>query len=322
MESFSDKLLQELNFARTKPFEYATKLLSLEKYFEGKIFRFPNERPVLTKEGFGSFNEAAHHLAQMAPLQPLVPNKYLTNVAQDALKDIQNVVDTRGVSLLNYDILVRQFGWIVGSFNEAVELGSSNPELIVAHLLSDDGDLDRGNRKHLMNPNYKLLGIATGPHKVFGQANVLTYSSTFFSYDDEQPQVKDSTTKPDDTTKTENQNDQPKSPSQNDRRDISTTPKVTYSCEENSEVITNQGKRVVHSEVEKNEVKGDGYLSYSYFKSTRSNLAKPEELPEDIIKIEKNEKVVVEDGKKVKITTITKYKKDGSISTETSKQDL
>lgn len=326
MESFSDKLLQQINLARTNPFDYATKLLSYEKYFEGKVFRYPNEKPVLTKEGFGSFYEAAHHLAQMAPQQPLTINKYLNKVAENALKDVQGVIDTRGASLLNFDVFVRQFGWVVGSFNEAIELGSTNPELIVAHLLSDDGDLDRGNRKHLMNPNYKLLGIASGTHKVFGQATVLTYSSTFFSYEDHSEHVENSTLNKEQAQNIpqtqESQTQENKSPKK-EAKEISSNPKLTYSCEENSEVITNQGKKVIHSEIEKNETKGDGFLSYSYFKSTRSNFEKPaNNLPDDVIKIEKNEKVIVEDGKKVKITTIKKHKKTGSIDTEVSKQDL
>lgn len=314
MESFYPKLLEEVNFARTKPFEYAAKLLSFEKYFEGKIFRFPGERPVLTKEGFGAFNEAAHHLALMAPLQPLAENSYLMKVAENAVKDIQNVLDTHGVSLLNFDFFVEKYGWIIGSFNEAIELGSVNPEHVVMHLLTDDGDLDRGNRKHMMHPDYKLIGYSTSPHKVFGQATVLAYSTTFYSHEEESQEVKEEKKqeeKKDEETFTK------------EKKEISTIPKVTYTCEENDEVITKHGKKTVHSEVEKRETNEDGFLSYSYIKSSKSNFSKEkDELPENVTKIEKHEKIVLEDGKKVKVTTTKKFTKDGKVTSETSKQDL
>jgi hypothetical protein len=305
---FGKQLIEEINFARTKPAEYAQKILSYEKYFKDKTLSAPGEKDVLTKEGFGAFFEAAHHLSQMFPVLPLKHHAELTKVAQEALVDIQKITDVHGASQLNMDYYVEKWGFVVGSFNEAIELGSLSAEHVVIHLLVDDGNLDRGNRKHLMSPNYRLVGWATGEHKVFGHSTVLAYARSFYGHSEE-PVLEE------DHKKEIEEKKQP--------TDIAKKPKHTFTMTDDHEVITDKGKTIHHTEIEKKEDKKDGYLSYSYYKSTSTtHTSDHDQLPEDVVKIDKDEKIKLEHGKKYKYTTVKKTMKDGSVKTETSKVEI
>lgn len=310
MENFGTLLINEINSVRTNPTEYAKKLLSYEKYFNNKTLTVPGENTIETKEGFGAFYEAAHHLSQMFPVLPLKLNTGLVNVAEDALVDLIKIKDTNGANQLNMDFYVEKWGFVVGSFNEAIELGTKSPEHIVAHLLVDDGDLDRGNRKHLMSPNYRFVGFATAPHEVFHQANVITYARTFFGHEEE-PQL------------SEDHKEENKLHNKHSNKEIATTPKVTYQLSKDHEIVTDEGKTTYHTEVEKKEVKKDGYLSYSYSRTSKSNFSSDHSaLPEDCLKLDRDEKIITENGKKKKVITIKKTMKDGSVKTEISKNDL
>jgi hypothetical protein len=308
MENFGKLLLDEINFARNNPAEYAKKLLAYEQFFKDKMLIIPGQKETLTKEGFGAFYEAAHHMTQMSPVPALTLNSGLVKVAEEALVDLLKINDLHGVTQLNMDFYVEKWGFVVGSFNEAIELGSSTAETVVAHLLVDDGDLDRGNRKHMMSPNFRLMGFASGVHTIFGHATVVTYSRTFFGHCEE-------------PILTEEHKEEIKENKKDTQ--IAKTPKVTYTMKDDHEIISDKGKTNYHTEIEKKEVKKDGYLSYSYSKVTKSSHSNEHDpLPEDCVKIDKDEKIIIENGKKKKITTIKKTMKDGSIKTETSKADI
>jgi hypothetical protein len=307
--NFIKALLDEINAVRTNPKEYAQKLLTYEKFFKDKVLSISGEVEVNTSEGYAAFVEAAHHLSQMHPVMPLTLNSGLNNVANAAMEDILKIKNLRGYYLLNQDCYVEKWGFVVGSYNQAVEFGSSIPESIVCQLLADDGDLDRGNRKHLMNPNYRVVGLATAPHNIYKQATVICYARTFYGHEE-------------DIVLSEDHKKEIDNKQQN--TEIAYTPKVTYSAEGNKEVLTKDGKSCTKSKEERKSVNKDGFLSYSYSKSSYSTFSneKTDELPEGCVKLEKDEKIVSEDGKKKKLITTKKVMKDGSVKTETEKIDL
>lgn len=303
MESLAVKILKKVNFVRTQPYDYAVRLLNCEKYFDGKIFRYPGEAPSTTKEGFGAFYEAAHHLKLIKPATELEFNPYMNKVAEHGLTDIQRISNSANLSV-NFDNYIEKYGYIVGAFNEGIELGSSTPEAIVAHLVTDDGNLDRGNRKHMLNPAFKLFGFASGPHEKFLRANVLTYCKSLYVHEDKNNEH---------TTKETTQRSY--------HKEIEATPKIRDYIVEDHEVITNDSKQVDHSVYR--ERKGVNDLSYSYYKSTSTTIAKHhEKLPEGIVSIDKTEKIYLDKGKKFKVTTTKKFKADGSVIAESSQTEI
>ncbi len=310
MNNLVQSLLNEINLVRTKPAEYANKLLAYKEFFNDKTLSLPGEKPLVTKEGFGAFYEAAHHLNQITPVQRLTLDSGLTEVAEDALFDIYNVETAHSLHQYNFDMNLERFGFVIGSYNEALELGSVNPEAIVAHLLVDDGDLDRGNRKHILHPGYNIMGCASAPHKFFNHATIITYAKSYYKHGEQAlAEEHKEETKVDKKQETQ----------------ISKKPKVTHHETEDHEIITDKGKIKEHIIVDEKEVKKDGYLSYSYYKSTSSTqkpLEETEKLPEDVVKIDRDEKIVIENGKKKKIITTKKTMKDGSVKTEESVKDL
>ena len=117
-----------------------------------------------------------------------------------------------------------------------------------------------------------------------------------------------------------------------------------FSWEETREVFTPFGKKNIKTKVEEKEVKNDNYHSYTYSKTTSSFFhpwdsvevkdeknkenkeikegkgekaaEKNEKLPDNVEEIDKQEKIVFENGKKKRIVTTKKTMKDGSMITE------
>ena len=54
--------------------------------------------------------------------------------------------------------------------------GSDEPTDIVAQLLVDDGVPSRGHRKNILNPDFKIVGVAFGPHTKFKNMTVQNFA--------------------------------------------------------------------------------------------------------------------------------------------------
>ena len=112
------------------------------------------------------------------------PLKYcpgLAHSSHDALLEIQKFEDINELDDLNIDAYLSEHGQVVGHFAQAVDFGSSSPELVVINLLVDDGDVNRGNRGNILDTKFKLIGVSTGNHLVYHNCTVLMYARHFFS---------------------------------------------------------------------------------------------------------------------------------------------
>lgn len=56
-----------------------------------------------------------------------------------------------------------------GTYGENIHYGKSNGMEIVLGLIIDDDVPSRGHRSNIYNKEFLTVGIATGPHKVFGE---------------------------------------------------------------------------------------------------------------------------------------------------------
>lgn len=54
--------------------------------------------------------------------------------------------------------------------------GSDDPTDIVAQLLIDDGVPSRGHRKNILNKEFKIVGVAFGPHTKFKNMTVQNFA--------------------------------------------------------------------------------------------------------------------------------------------------
>lgn len=48
---------------------------------------------------------------------------------------------------------------------ENIECGGESGEEIIMNLMIDDGVPDRGHRKNIFEPNFRLVGVGCSPHR-------------------------------------------------------------------------------------------------------------------------------------------------------------
>jgi uncharacterized protein YkwD len=174
-------VVNETNLARTSPKEYLSLLEQFRKYYDGKHLKLPGETPILTKEGTSAVVEATRFLRSQKPVFPLSPSKGMTFGARDHIRDLR----TSGASQHKgsdgsqaWDRVNRYGTWqkIIG---ENVSFGHTKARNIVMTLIIDDGVPDRGHRKNIFNPDFRLVGVACGDHPAYRTICVVTFAGGY-----------------------------------------------------------------------------------------------------------------------------------------------
>ena len=155
--SFDSQVIDEINFARTRPAEYARTL--------GK--------------GPG-MAEAIAFLQQQAPVAALTDN---ASLAAAALAHAQEEGPIGGASHVGADgstPMKRMQGAGVMSmvFAEEIALRADTPRAVVRQLILDDGNPTRPHRTDLFSAILKRVGVGCGPHKTFGRICVIDMAGT------------------------------------------------------------------------------------------------------------------------------------------------
>ena len=149
------------------------------------------------------------------------------------------------------------------------------------NLLVDDGDPVRGNRSNLLNPNFKLVGIASVSHKEFLNVTVICYARHFFNYGEKIGELSDDNYEKED--KLEKKKEEPKVNVKKINND--NTPDQVKQTE-NKEVNENLNKKVENNHNDEDDDDMD--------------------LPEGVAKIERHEKIVTEGNIQKKIIWVIK----------------
>jgi uncharacterized protein YkwD len=180
--SFLEKaVVNEMNLARTSPKEYLSLLEQFKKYYDGKLLKLPGETPILTKEGTSAVVEAIRSLGSQKPVSPLSPSKGMTLGAKDHIRDLR----TSGASQHKgsdgsetWDRVNRYGTWqkIIG---ENISFGHNKARNIVMTLMIDDGVPNRGHRKNIFNPDFRLVGVACGDHPAYRTICVITFAGGY-----------------------------------------------------------------------------------------------------------------------------------------------
>lgn len=283
--SFESQVLKELNIARTNPKEFCKKILEYERYFEDKVLKVPGHTPIQTFEGFQSFKEAAEFLSNTSNTSPLIANSYLTRIAEDALGVVTQSSDIDAILGLNIEPFIEKHGKVVGIFNETIDYGSETPELVVINMIVDDGDLSRPNRSAALNPKFKIVGVAVGSNKSYKNCTLVTYARHFFAKNEEIGDLSD-----------DNYEEQEEKNS-----DFNTA----YDCTKSAMSVNSGINQPASKRGENTNTNYDDF-----------------DLPKGVIKVDKQERVVIEDGVKKLITKYTKYLEDGTVQTELTKNAI
>ncbi len=176
------EIIYEINLFRSNPADYADKYIApLAKNYKGKLLYYPNDKPLLTKEGVRAVNECVRELKKVAPLSVVSPSSGLTKAADDHVKDQSKTGKTGHYGSDRSDSRKRmeRYGdWKV-RIAENIAYGGTSARQVIIYLLIDDGVQDRGHRKNFIQPEFKNVGVSVGFHPEYNTMCVMDFAGSF-----------------------------------------------------------------------------------------------------------------------------------------------
>jgi uncharacterized protein YkwD len=160
-----DAVLDELNFARTRPAAYADALLAAQRY--GGAGR--SDDPA-------AFDEAIDFLYRQRPLAPLRTDPRLAAAARAhaASQGPRGGVGHGGGGGLSQRL--QSQGLWASLVAENISYGMDDPRDVVRQLIVDSGVASRGHRHNIFNPAYEAAGVGCGGHRVYGAMCVIDFA--------------------------------------------------------------------------------------------------------------------------------------------------
>jgi uncharacterized protein YkwD len=160
-------ILAEINFARTRPKDYAGRLREYRKYFKGKIVWYPgNPDGLRTSEGTRAVDEAIRFMERQAPLPPIAPATLLARAARDHVREQGPIGATGHFSADGGNPRTRVQRRGGGDYvAEVITYGPPSAVEVVRQLIVDDAVPGRGHRKTLFAAEMAYAGVACGPHR-------------------------------------------------------------------------------------------------------------------------------------------------------------
>jgi hypothetical protein len=180
LSQLEKELIEEINFARKYPQSYQSLLEKNRTYYRGKRLEIPGKIPVVTKEGLPALNEAIRYLNTAPSAPALILSHGMSLGARDHVRDQQSgSAGHFGRDGSNAGSRVNRYGAWRKSIGENIEYGSDDARSIVTNMIIDDGVSDRGHRTNLFNPDFRMIGVACGPHRVYRSMCVFTFAGAY-----------------------------------------------------------------------------------------------------------------------------------------------
>jgi len=174
-------VLAELNAARANPKAYAEHLRVYRSQFSGKYHIPPGTRiRYVTKEGTPAVDEAVRFLEAQRPLPPLSWSEGLSRVAAELNRE-QARTGALGHASGRMEMRARaeRVGRWQSTIGENISYGPSEARRVAMQLIVDDGVPDRGHRKNIFAPDFRVAGVACGPHPAFETSCVIDFAGWF-----------------------------------------------------------------------------------------------------------------------------------------------
>jgi uncharacterized protein YkwD len=179
-DSMPDEVLAALNRARTDPAGFSAVLQQYRARMQGKRYLKPGTTNawIITQEGTAAVDEAIVVLRATAPLPPLSVNQGLALAALDqvAWQGPRGEIGHGGQDgsspsdrLIRHGVRKRMSG-------ENISYGADGLQVVI-DLIVDDGVASRGHRNNVLNPYFRQVGIAIGPHRRYGTMCVMELAS-------------------------------------------------------------------------------------------------------------------------------------------------
>lgn len=164
-------IVMYLNRVRFDPALYAVDYIApRSNFFHDKYYKEPgtpdNFLGIKTQEGAATVEEAVDALNKTKSMATLKPNKLLFKAAKHLAEDQSKSGDTGhvGGDKSTPKTRVEHEGQWEITMGENIAYGPDNGRDVVTQLLMDDGVPSRGHRKNILNPKYKVVGVACRSH--------------------------------------------------------------------------------------------------------------------------------------------------------------
>jgi uncharacterized protein YkwD len=182
MSRLETEVLDEMNLARADPQKYAGFVEEYKKFYNGSRLTLPGrKKSTVTSEGIPAVDEAINFLRNQKMLPPLVVAKGLCSAAKDHANDLAS----KGMSgHLGSDgslpnARVDRYGNWEGAIGETIVYDLNPARQIVIALIIDDGTPNRGHRRNIFDPNYKVAGVSIVESPANGARCVVDYVGGF-----------------------------------------------------------------------------------------------------------------------------------------------
>ena len=185
LNNLEKEIIYELNLARTNPAQYAENFIRpLIEVFEGKLMHYPNQIPIMTKEGKRAVEECIKTMKKATAVGVLNPNERISEAANDlvSFQSKNGKVGHIGRNKSTPVDRIEKYGQWEVRIAENISYGNHEARQIVIALLVDDGVPSRGHRKNILNNDFKLVGVATGKHPEYGTMCVMDFAGGFNSH--------------------------------------------------------------------------------------------------------------------------------------------
>lgn len=175
-------IYEDLNRLRENPAAYADVLQQQRRWYQGRLLQIPNQPGIVTEEGVRALDEAMAALASVrVDPGPVVLSRGLSRAAADHVLDLgrRGLTGHKGADGSEFTRRIERYGAWSGEIGENIVYGPEKPRDVILQQLVDDGVADRGHRRNLLNPVWRYVGIACGPHTRYGTMCVLDFAADY-----------------------------------------------------------------------------------------------------------------------------------------------
>jgi uncharacterized protein YkwD len=184
LSPLESQIFNEVDQLRANPAAWADRLKAERPWFPGHAPAIPAEDALATDEAVRTLDEAIAAVEALPGALPRVEfSPSLSRSASDHVRDTgsRGLTGHKGADGSSLSQRIERYGRWSGQVGENIVYGPSGARDAIFEQLLDFGILDRGHRWTLLNPVWRYVGIACGPHTLYRTMCVLDFASEYWN---------------------------------------------------------------------------------------------------------------------------------------------